>query len=755
MPLTLPVIDDRDYTQILDEARRRIPVHNPEWTNFNDSDPGITVLQLFAFMTENLLYRSNLIPQRNRRKFLQLLGIPLRPASAAVGAVTMVNERGPLDTVTIQAGLQVLAGKVSFVTTNALDVLPVEARVYRRRPLTAAERPNAERVYAQLYGSYTDPTTGLEFYETAPVEPPASTAGITAVSLQDDTVDGALWLALLLRAGDAARGVTDDTRRAVIELIGEKTLTLGLMPALESTTRVLHPGGAPAGQSPPSLSFELSTGALPGGLPRYLTLDPRPDGNPFENLSLVQLTLPAARDIGTWRDLDPLEDGVGEFPPSLDEEVVRNRVLAWIRIRLPQSQPGGGAGTGQVSASAAAWKARFSWVGINAAKIMQQTQVVAEFLGTGSSEPDQSFTLMNTPVIEGTVTVMIGGEPWTVIDDLQAAPSEVTVQDAAVPPGTAPVSRGNPRVVTVTRESGVVRAGDGLRGARPPAGAPVFASYAYGGGRAGNVGIGAIRTSPQLPAGFAVSNPLPTWGGTEGETEQEAERAIPLHLQHRDRAVSKSDFRDILLETPGVSLGRADVLPLVHPDFIGVPAPGVVTVLLVPNDPARPEAPEPDRLFLQAVCDYLEPRRVLTMEIHLRGPSYVPVWVAIGIDVEAGRDIAAVREDVKQAIREFLSPLRGGAEQTGWPLEKVVEDRELLARAARVNGVAKIRDVLLWSGSATSTTTVELRGLELPRLERLSVRVGAPEDLSAELSVVAPPPPVMKRVPVPVLPATC
>jgi predicted phage baseplate assembly protein len=438
----------------------------------------------------------------------------------------------------------------------------------------------------------------------------------------------------------------------------------------------------------------------------------------------------------------------------LDEEALRDRVLAWVRIRMPASPASPGqASPGQGSPSSV-WKARFSWVGVNVAKVTQRTPVVAEFVGLANGEPDQSFTLMNTPVIEDTVSVTIGGEPWAVIDDLGAAPSEVTVQDAVVAPGTALAPLGDARVLTVTRESGVLQAGNGLRGARPPAGAPVFVSYAYGGGRDGNVGIGAIRTSPQLPAGFSVANPLPTWGGTDGETEEEGERAIPRYLQHRDRAVSRSDFRDIVFETPGVSLGRADVLPLVHPDFIGVPAPGVVTVLLVPNDPARPEAPEPDRLFLQAVCNYLEPRRVLTTEVHLRGPRYVAVWVAIGIDVEAGRDVAAVREDVKGAIREFLSPLRGGPEQKGWPLEKAVEDRELLARAARVNGVAKIRDVYLWSGSPTSIATIELQGLELPRLERLSVSVGPAEDLSAELSPAAPPPPV-KRVPVPVLPATC
>ena len=86
MPITIPTLDDRKYQDLLDEALARIPVHNPEWTNFNKSDPGVTLLEVFAFLTENLLYRANQIPERNRLKFLTLLGVPLQPASSARGS---------------------------------------------------------------------------------------------------------------------------------------------------------------------------------------------------------------------------------------------------------------------------------------------------------------------------------------------------------------------------------------------------------------------------------------------------------------------------------------------------------------------------------------------------------------------------------------------------------------------------------------------------------------------------------------------
>src|SRR3954469_20302356 len=128
MSLTLPAVDSRNYQELLNEALARIPVHNPEWTNFNRSDPGVTLIELFAFLTENLLYRSNQIPERNRRKFLSLLGVPLQTATAARGLVAFAHERGPLETITLNADMEVRAGQVPFRTTAGLDVLPIEAR---------------------------------------------------------------------------------------------------------------------------------------------------------------------------------------------------------------------------------------------------------------------------------------------------------------------------------------------------------------------------------------------------------------------------------------------------------------------------------------------------------------------------------------------------------------------------------------------------------------------------------------------------
>ena len=75
MPLTAPILDDRRFQDIFDEARLRIPKYLPEWTDHNLSDPGITLLELFAWLGDLILYRLNKVPDANYIAFLRLMGV--------------------------------------------------------------------------------------------------------------------------------------------------------------------------------------------------------------------------------------------------------------------------------------------------------------------------------------------------------------------------------------------------------------------------------------------------------------------------------------------------------------------------------------------------------------------------------------------------------------------------------------------------------------------------------------------------------
>ncbi len=770
MPIQVPTLDDRKYQALLDEALARIPVHNPEWTNFNQSDPGVTLIEVFAFLTENLLYRANQIPERNRLKFLSLLGIPLQPASAARGMVTFTNERGPLRSITLGGDLEVRAGQVPFRTEQSLDVLPIEARIYFKRKLASPPSALVE-YYRQLYASLIDQATPdltqLQFYETVPFPLP----GVDGIDLGSETVvDNSLWIALLVRTGDKPFNATLALAR---EAIAGKTLSLGIMPWLTEASRRLTPGGENESEAPLALSFEIANRLAADASPK--PIEARATVNVLDKPGVVQITLPSAAELTLENQLNPLEAGVGDLPPALEDTNLNERVITWLRVRAP-------AGT----------QAKLWWAGINTTSVGQRAHIPNERLPEGNGEPDQVAVLSRAPVLPDSVRVMVtttdtltgtGGksEQWRPIDDLLNAGPEVPAPDPRQPPGVRPFQNSNINVFALDAEAGTLRFGDGAHGKRPPFGAILRAEYDYSLGREGNVGVGAINSAPALPAGVNVTNPAPTWGGADAETAREGEKHIPRYLQHRDRLVNVADFETITLRTPGVDIGRVDVIPAYNPE-LGLSEPGdaagAVTIMVIPkNDPKQPTAPMPDRLFLDTICRYLDARRLITTELFLRGPIYKSIWVSVGLKVLPGASVAEVREAVKQALLQFLAPLPAdriapvteadalrplgpyASGPKGWPRRKSVIDRELMAVASRVPGVQLITQVIVAEGNQSPTTEIEMRGLELPRVLGLSVALGDPLDInqlrgSTPPSTTEPPTPP-NVVPVPIVAEEC
>ncbi|MBI9043732.1 MAG: putative baseplate assembly protein [Anaerolineaceae bacterium] len=135
MTLPAPNLDDlRFQSDLVDEARRRIVQYCPEWTEYNLSDPGITLIELFAWMTEMMVYRLNRVPEKNYIKFLEMLGLQRKPASSARTELTFwLSAMLPLNpgneqTVVIPSGLEVSSEmtdeEVIFTTDEALEIVP-------------------------------------------------------------------------------------------------------------------------------------------------------------------------------------------------------------------------------------------------------------------------------------------------------------------------------------------------------------------------------------------------------------------------------------------------------------------------------------------------------------------------------------------------------------------------------------------------------------------------------------------------------
>src|SRR5215475_5174772 len=102
--LPAPNLDDRTFQGLVDEAKRLVQNRCPEWTDHNVSDPGVTLIETFAYMVDQLIYRLNRVPDKNYVKFLEMIGIELRPPHAATADVTFWLTAPQQRVVTLPAG---------------------------------------------------------------------------------------------------------------------------------------------------------------------------------------------------------------------------------------------------------------------------------------------------------------------------------------------------------------------------------------------------------------------------------------------------------------------------------------------------------------------------------------------------------------------------------------------------------------------------------------------------------------------------
>lgn len=133
MSLPVPNLDDRSFQDLVDEAKRLVQQRCPEWTDHNVSDPGVTLIETFAMMTDQLLYRLNRVPDLHYLRFLDLIGVKLFPPTAARAPVTYWLSAARDTTVNVPRGSQVATDQsggteapVVFRTEADLPIVPCE-----------------------------------------------------------------------------------------------------------------------------------------------------------------------------------------------------------------------------------------------------------------------------------------------------------------------------------------------------------------------------------------------------------------------------------------------------------------------------------------------------------------------------------------------------------------------------------------------------------------------------------------------------
>lgn len=146
MTLPAPNLDDRRFQDLVDEAKRMVQQRCPEWTDHNVSDPGVTLLETFAWMTDQLVYRLNRVPDRLYIKFLELIGVRLFPPTPARAPVTFWLAAPADQLQRLPAGTRVATVRtesqeaIVFSTSRDLAIVPCAQRFVLTQAAGADER---------------------------------------------------------------------------------------------------------------------------------------------------------------------------------------------------------------------------------------------------------------------------------------------------------------------------------------------------------------------------------------------------------------------------------------------------------------------------------------------------------------------------------------------------------------------------------------------------------------------------------------
>ncbi len=703
MSLPLPNLDDRRWAEMVDQGRTLIPVFAPEWTDHNVHDPGITMIELLAWIAEMDIYRANRVPAAHRRKFLELVGYAPRPPRGAGTLVGFELIGGAPETV-LPAGVQVAASGATasagayFRTDDELLIVPGSVTAIQVGSAGGFEDLTTRwRRGEALKALGSDPAPGSALYlglnAPLPIGAPANLyfeidgggheerlavlaqaeAERAACEAPDPGIDCVPCHGEPANAGDEAEEPAPvplpehHSARLAWETAVAPGVWRPLSPAsgeVDDGTRALTLSGAVEIRSPSAMAqVQLGEVAEPRYYLRARQTAGAFDASPLLNAILLNgIEVLQEVPVDTGWVLAPGASVTGTVPAAGD--------LTGVRFSV---NDGGEIDTLEFQDS----EPRFRVLGYEApaAESHGRLELEAALLGVGSGKPMQSFELPRAMVAGTSLRVFsLEGGAW---------------REWSQRPDWTRSSRGNAHFLLDAVESEITL-GDGESGRVLPREAFLVAAYEATDGDAANFPSGsldsvvdnahnrAVVADLDLLTGrlAAVSQPLAASGGDAGESLAETAARALEDLETPQRAVTLEDIETLAVRTPGVRLARVFAVSNLHPAFPCVRATGVVTVVVLPSLPS--DRPLPSRGLRRQVGAYLAGRRVLGTRIEVVGPEYVVVTVRARVRACPLVDLAQLRRDLTESVDAFFHPLTGGPAGQGWPFGRDVYRSEVL-----------------------------------------------------------------------------
>jgi predicted phage baseplate assembly protein len=672
MPLPDINLDDRNFDQLFQEARRRISVYTPEWTDHNESDPGITMLQLFAWLQEMILYRLNKVPQKNFVKFLELVGMDLnQPAPAKVDLTFTLSTKDLPDAVEIPAGTRVTLGDagdgppVIFETDETLLAVGGE--------LKAIQSFDAARFELRQLGQ------PFSAFGKSPQQESAMYLGFDRPFPKGGDQHRLRILAQPLATPFVQSSANQALATPPPPVIGqwEYLDTQGWQPlnVKQDQTLALTQTGFVIFQSPDSMQLS-QYGVLkkPSDPPLYWlrfriveVLGPGYETAPM--LEDVLLNTVSATNAITEQD-EIL--GASNGGPNQTFQLSRYPVF-------PMDDP-------QAIGRIAVMEEEDQW---------EVWKEVKDFANSGRN--DKHYTLNATTGVVAFGDGINGKIPrWLAgnADNNQQA-DQRNIRATSYKWGGG--SRANAGANKITSLQSAVPYVQSVTNLRPSVGGEDEETVAHAEERAPMTLRTANRAVTPEDFSFLARQ-------TPGARIRRAQ-AFPLHHpQFRLRRVTPLPPATPETE-PAPKCSETRQSPLVTPppstcacatqtSALGsqvqteVPMPGVLTVVVVPDSTAA--NPLPSTGTLQLVSDWLDKHRLLTAEVYVTGPRYREIHIKARVIADPKADKGRLEKALENKLGAYFHPLTGGSDRSGWQFGGTVYFSETYRQILTTPGVLRI-----------------------------------------------------------------
>jgi predicted phage baseplate assembly protein len=643
-----PNLDTRTFDDLVAEAKQRIPRYLPEWTDYNESDPGMVLVELFAWMTEATLFQLNAAPDALRIKLLQLLGFKTRPAQPATTELQFTLASG-VDAVVVPAGTRVASSGPPNPDGSPV-IFETDRAVVAIGPTLQAAVAFRAGVIVAFFADPAKPKTPL--FEPYPVS--VATGEEDAIYLcftyskpfPAVDVDLAFFL-------DDAPGDT-----------GHVECTFGHTPTPPATWvwEYYATSGTTGAWQNVALLAEETAALYRSGHVRF-----RFPGTPLQTALFAGRTEPELADFvaltGTW---------------------VRARLLAATYETAP----------------------RIASIAPNCAPASQAQTVTGEIVGGSFGTPNQTFPLAHAPVLAGTLELTVdeglagGAETWTQVTDFYGSSGDATVYALDEASGTIAFGDnhfGAIPLANATNQNNIVAAryryGGGSAGNVAIGAITDVQSYVAYVDKVTNPIAASGGADPEAPDETALRAGHEVRATNRAVTADDFEA---LALTTPGALIARAHALPLTNPSyPGIEVPGAVTLLVVptRPEDIDV------TLQTPQTGP-----PAPNRTTLEAVCAWLDAHRLVTTELHVAAPVFHTLTFTLTAYVDTDADLAAVSNGIVAALRALYAPVAPDG-RSGWAWGATGYIAVAFATAMNVPGVARI-DTFAASVDGTAVPTL-------------------------------------------------